>query len=90
MNDQLFTDAETRMDSPRLAWMKKHRLHCFATDADAIEDYTPGFDDGPAPVSCCTDAEMYRLSIRAIGFGNTKEEACSDWASKHHVKDWAE
>lgn len=89
-DQQLFSDAETRMDSPRLAWMKEHRLHCFATDADAIEDYTAGYDDELAPFACCTDDEMYRLSYRATGFGNTEEEACDDWARKHHVKTWNE
>ncbi len=87
MNNELFPAEAVTMDSPRLAWMKRHGLQVFHTPIDGLCE-CPETGEEIKAWSCCTLQELDRLSIRAVGTGDTEEAACVEWARKHHEPLW--
>ena len=75
------------MDSPRLAWMKRHGIQVWHTPIDGLCE-CPETGEEIKAWSCCTLQELDRLSIRAVGTGDTEEAACVEWARKHHEPLW--
>lgn len=89
MNNELFPTEAVTMDSPRLAWMKRLGLQVWRTPIDGLCE-CPETGEEIKAWSCCTIQELDRLSIRAVGTGDTEEEACVEWARKHHEPLWNE
>lgn len=94
MNNELFPVETVAMDSPRLAWMKRHRVltfHSMAGYPDAL--WLAGIDDSPggytnaADFFCC---ECGTYGSSRCGEGDTEDEAIADLAQKHGLHLWNE
>lgn len=89
MSNQLFSERDIVSDSPRIAWVKRLGLQVWRTPIDGLCE-CPETGEEIKAWSCCTIQELDRLSIRAVGTGDTEEEACVEWARKHHEPLWNE
>lgn len=80
MNDELFNPKDVTMDSPKLAWMKKHGI---VTDEDKhhTEDSE---DDRWYAITRHPDGK------RIVGTGATEHDALADWSIKRGVRLWNE
>lgn len=87
MSEELFPIEAVTLDSPRLAWIKRHGLQVWRTPLEGLCE-CPETGHEIKEWTCCTLQEMERLSFRACGLGDTAEEACIDWANKHHEPLW--
>lgn len=87
MTTELFSISEVTMDSPRLAWMKRHDLQCWHTPLNGRCE-CPETGEEIKEWTCCTLAELDRMDTRAVGTGDTAEEACIEWARTHHEPLW--
>lgn len=77
MSDSLFNLDEFAQDSPKRAWIKKHKL-------------TVSFDETCEEPWVCYDEKILFEDDSTWGTGDTELDALSDWASKHNVKLWNE
>lgn len=77
--NELFPVESVTMDSPRLAWMKRHGLVislCLMVDRN--------------PWTCRKEQKQEGVAFQVIGIGETEEEACMDYAMKEDIPSWNE
>lgn len=67
----------TFSESPRLAWMRRHRLDCWETKGEEL------------PWTCACIAGGFPDFTWAV-YGKTAEEACADYAHKNGIKHWSQ
>lgn len=82
--NELFPEEEVRMDSPMLAWKKKHGVYT---------SYFFGAEDGWLPWLASFGEPDGTMDPDACGFGKTEEEAMRDLAYIHRhkgIKCWNE
>lgn len=66
-------------DSPRLAWLKKHKIKT---------RHYPGVDDEPS--GFVISFETQREVGESFHFGITEDDALADWSRKNGVRMWHE
>lgn len=92
MSSELFPTEAVTMDSPRLAWMKRHRVLTYHSTIKPAVWYA-GLDeanhefDNPCDFFAKEEAEN---GDRRIGFGDTEDEAIAVMCEKMHIKLWNE
>lgn len=77
----LFPPDAGRMDSPRLAWLKKHGL---------ITQLHDRMDDDYADLEPWVCHQVIDRDFRVWGLGNTEDEACADYAQRNGIPLWNE
>ena len=86
MSDELFPAEAVTMDSPRLAWMKRHEIRTWFSESVEPED-------GPWIAwlrSNAGDEDGIPRDLDACGYGDTEEGALGDLARRHNFHLWNE
>lgn len=87
--NELFPVESVTMDSPRLAWMKRHGLCAY--HSPALDGAECEFTDVPIrPWTCCSASQPIDILFGRFGVGNTEEEACLDYAMKEDIPNWTQ
>src|SRR4051812_1993568 len=97
MSTELFRASAVAMDSPRLAWIKAHRVltfHCLES-SDEFAMWLADFDEGVYSYENAADYFFWRCGPhttdkRSIGIGHTEDDAIAELCQKRHVKMWNE
>lgn len=90
MNEELFPTEAVAMDSPRLAWLKKHGLEIQDTGSMAGLEDDFG-DEIPAWVCRVSDKPENALYAPCeIEGGDTPDEACANLAKVRGIPLWNE
>jgi hypothetical protein len=81
---ELFPVSDTKMDSPRLAWLKRH-------DVSVDKEWDDYFDEFVfvAKIMKLYTGGIYRYSYM-VGKGDTEDDALCDLAKKHGLRLWNE
>jgi hypothetical protein len=87
MTDELFPSETVTMDSPKLAWLKKHGLT--TSYAENVGDAKDEFGNQAKPWTCAKIILGGRC-IGSMGYGDTEEDACADFAEKYDLLLWNE
>lgn len=75
------------MDSPRLAWIKRHQLVLYFSD---FTGKSPETGNDIRPWTCSRGDSPGEVLFGKAGIGNTEDEACCDYAQKHGLRLWNE
>lgn len=91
-SDELFPAEAVQMDSPKLAWLKKHGLETQRNEFAG--EFSEEWDDGETPAWVCRvvkdSADMSSYRPREIAGGKTEEEACAELALIRGIPLWNE
>ncbi len=88
MSEELFPAEAVTMDSPRLAWMKRHGLCTYHVPELTGECPETGAD--LKPWTCVSKTQPEHVLFGRYGQGDTEDEACADYAVKFKVSLWNE
>ena len=88
MSNELFDESEVRMDSPKLAWMKRHGIISHALPRPGMKplwvagfrEWRPGLKEADF-----FPKEIIENDFSRIGEGEAEEEALGDLMTSHHA-----
>lgn len=88
---ELFPIEAVAMDSPRLAWLKRHGLVTEMNPNAGLESAEQG-DDIPKWVCRVskTEGDSPHFKPNEIGGGETEDDACADLAINRGLRHWSE
>jgi hypothetical protein len=94
MSDELFPPEAVAMDSPRLAWIKRHGIVTFhSCPSDEWSTWMAGIQEWHPEKTDAADFFFEETSHNGdtrIGEGNTEDEAIAHLCRRHGVRLWNE
>ena len=87
-NLEMFPPESVAMESPRLAWLRKHALCTY--HVKELRGECPETGNTLKPWTCCKLELPGDVLAGKIGIGDTEDECCADYAQKHGLKLWNE